>query len=128
MAIPVYGPYVSWLPPVLIALLVRPEVALVVAVVMGIGWFIDENFLAPLVRAGALEMHPIVVMFAFLLGAQLAGSLGAIIAIPLAAVIQAFVMEWFHRYQAERGWPTASEQLGDDGALQPRAEGEPAAR
>jgi len=128
MAIPIYGPYVSWLPPVLVALLVRPEVALIVAVIMGIGWFIDENFLSPLVRAGALEMHPIVVMFAFLLGAQLAGSLGAIIAIPLAAVIQAFVMESFHRYQAERGWPAVSEQVGDDAVLQPHAEGEPATR
>jgi predicted PurR-regulated permease PerM len=105
MAIPIYGPYVSWLPPVVVALLVRPELAIPVAVVMLVGWFIDENILAPLVRAGALELHPIVVTFAFLLGAELAGAIGAIVAIPLAAVIQSFVVKYIEHYRAERGWP-----------------------
>ena len=105
MAIPIYGPYVSWLPPVLVALVTSPELALPVAAFMLVGWFIDENVLAPLVRAGALELHPIVVTFAFLLGAQLAGAIGAIIAIPMAAVVQAFLVESFDRYRTERGWP-----------------------
>jgi predicted PurR-regulated permease PerM len=113
MAIPIYGPYVSWLPPVLVALLVSPELALPVAALMLVGWFIDENILAPLVRAGALELHPIVVTFAFLLGAQLAGAIGAIIAIPMAAVVQAFLVESFARYRAERGWPEDGGPAGD---------------
>jgi predicted PurR-regulated permease PerM len=109
MAIPIYGPYVSWLPPVLVAILFVPEVALMVAIFMLIGWFIDENILAPLVRAGALELHPIVVTFAFLLGAQLAGAIGAIVAIPLAAVVQAFVVKYLESYRAARGWPGPDE-------------------
>ena len=68
-------------------------------------------------------MHPIVVMFAFLLGAQLAGSLGAILAIPLGAVTQAFVMEYFNRYRAERGWPTAEEQFDESEPPPARPEG-----
>src|SRR4029077_2169532 len=115
MAIPIYGPYVSWLPPVFVALLVRPEVALVVAIVMLVGWFIDENVLAPLVRAGALQLHPIVVTLAFLLGAQLAGAIGAIVAIPLAAVVQAFVVKSLEKYRSERGWPSPD----DSGTAQP---------
>jgi predicted PurR-regulated permease PerM len=107
MAIPIYGPYVSWLPPVVVALLVRPEIALVVAIVMLVGWFIDENILAPLVRADSLRLHPIIVTFAFLLGAQLAGAIGAIVAIPLAAVVQAFAVKYFERYRTQRGWPAA---------------------
>jgi len=107
MAIPIYGPYVSWLPPVFVALLVRPEIALVVAIVMLAGWFIDENILAPLVRADSLQLHPIIVTFAFLLGAQLAGAIGAIVAIPLAAVVQAFAVKYFERYRMQRGWPAA---------------------
>jgi len=80
---------------------------------MLIGWFIDENILAPVVRAGALELHPIVVTFAFLLGGQLAGAIGAIVAIPLAAVVQAFVVKYLEQYRAERGWP------GPDDAVAP---------
>jgi predicted PurR-regulated permease PerM len=112
MAIPIYGPYVSWLPPVIVAALVRPEVAIIVAVVMLIGWFIDENILAPLVRAGALELHPIIVTFAFLLGAQLAGAIGAIVAIPVAAVVQAFVVKYLEDYRAQRGWPGLEDDVG----------------
>jgi len=112
MAIPIYGPYVSWLPPVVVAVLVSPEVAIIVAIVMLVGWFIDENILAPLVRAGALELHPIIVTFAFLLGAQLAGAIGAIVAIPLAAVIQAFVVKYLEQYRARRGWPGPDEDVG----------------
>jgi predicted PurR-regulated permease PerM len=121
MAIPIYGPYVSWLPVVLVAFLDRPDVVVIVAVVMLIGWFIDENILAPLVRADALSLHPIVITFAFLLGAQLAGAIGAIVAIPLAAVIQAFVVKSFERYQAERGWPPP-----EDTVAQPPPQAEPA--
>ena len=111
MAIPIYGPYVSWLPPVVVALLVRPEIAIVVAVVMLVGWFIDENILAPIVRAGALELNPIVVTFAFLLGAELAGAIGAIVAIPAAAVIQAFLVKYIERYREARGWPSADDPV-----------------
>ncbi len=109
MMIPIYGPYVSWLPPVLVAVLVKPDVAIFVAIVMLVGWFIDENILAPVVRAGALELHPIVVTFAFLLGGQLAGAIGAIVAIPLAAVVQAFVVKYLERYREQRGWPGPDE-------------------
>jgi predicted PurR-regulated permease PerM len=111
MAIPIYGPYVSWLPVVLVAVFVRPDVVLLVAVVMLVGWFIDENVLAPLVRAGALQLHPIVVTFAFLLGAQLAGAIGAIVAIPLAAVVQAFVAKYLEGYRSERGWPSPDDPV-----------------
>jgi predicted PurR-regulated permease PerM len=102
MAIPIYGPYVSWLPPVLVAMLVSPTTALPVAVVMLVGWFINMNILAPLVRSDSLQVHPIVVTFAFLLGAQLAGPIGAIIAIPVAAVVQAFFFVYRDRYSGSK--------------------------
>ena len=120
MAIPIYGPYVSWLPPVVVALLVQPDLALIVAIVMLIGWFIDENVLAPVVRAGALDLNPIVVTFAFLLGAQLAGAIGAIVAIPLAAVVQAFVVKYFEQYRTKRGWPDPDDET-EAASKQPRA-------
>jgi predicted PurR-regulated permease PerM len=126
MMIPIYGPYVSWLPPVLVAFLVKPDVVIIVAIVMLIGWFIDENILAPVVRAGALELHPIVVTFAFLLGGQLAGAIGAIVAIPLAAVVQAFVVKYLERYRAERGWPPPEETPSSPSPGEPAVEAAPA--
>jgi len=100
MAIPIYGPYVSWLPPVVAAVLVGAPSAPLVAAAMLVGWFVNMNLLAPLVRSDQLQVHPVVVTFAFLLGAQLAGPIGAIIAIPLAAVAQAFFLAYRDRYRA----------------------------
>lgn len=103
MAIPIYGPYVSWLPPVIVALLFRPDLVVITAVLMLIGWFIDENILAPIVRAGAVELHPVVVMGAFLVGAHLAGAVGALVAIPIAAIISSFFFYWLKRRRERSG-------------------------
>ncbi len=121
MAIPIYGPYVSWLPPVLVAMLVSPATALPVALVMFVGWFINMNILAPLVRSDSLQVHPIVVTFAFLLGAQLAGPIGAIIAIPAAAVVQAFYFVYRDRYRDSKNQGT---QITDAEGLPPSASAE----
>jgi predicted PurR-regulated permease PerM len=125
MAIPIYGPYVSWLPPVLVAFLFAPDLTLIVAVAMLIGWFIDENILAPLVRADTLELHPIVVTLAFLLGAELAGAIGAVVAIPLAAVVQAFVTKYLEQYREVRGWPGPEDDLEQE-RVSPASPGTPA--
>jgi predicted PurR-regulated permease PerM len=103
MSIPIYGPYVSWLPPVVVAVLVGSSTAPLVAFVMLVGWFINQNLLAPLVRSDQLQVNPIVVTFAFLLGAQLAGPIGAIIAIPLVAVAQAFYIAYRDQYGPRTG-------------------------
>ena len=123
MAIPIYGPYVSWLPPVLVAALTHPDLVILVAIVMLVGWFIDENILAPLIRSDALQLHPIVVAFAFLLGGQLAGALGAVIAVPLAAVIQAFVMAYLDRYRSSHGWQRVGVAPPDGGGAAESAAG-----
>ena len=60
---------------------------------------------------GALELNPIVVTLAFLLGAELAGAIGAIVAIPLAAVIQAFLVKYIEQYREARGWPSADDPV-----------------
>ena len=94
MSIPIYGPYVSWLPPVVVAVLIGASSTPLVLVAMVVGWFVNMNFVGPLVRSDQLQINPIVVTFAFLLGAQLEGPIGAILAIPIAAVLQAFFTEY----------------------------------
>ncbi len=121
MAIPIYGPYISWLPPVVVAVLVGASSAPLVAVTMLVGWFLNMNILAPLVRSDQLQVHPVVVTFAFLLGAQLAGPIGAIVAIPLAAVAQAFYFANRDRY---RGSKNPGTQITDVQEVPPNAPAE----
>jgi predicted PurR-regulated permease PerM len=93
MMIPIYGPYVSWAPPVVLAALVQPGLVLPLLVLMIIGWLVDENIIAPIVRADAVELHPLAVTAAVLMGAAAGGTLGVLLAVPIAAIISAF---FFH--------------------------------
>ena len=95
--IPFFGPFVSWLPPVAVALVLKPDVALPVLIVMGIAWFVTMNVISPRLMAGAVGIHPIVVLAAVVIGGKIAGIVGAIFGIPIAAVISAFFFYWFGR-------------------------------
>jgi predicted PurR-regulated permease PerM len=97
MAIPFFGPFVSWVPPVLVAILVQPNATLPALIVMGVGWFLVMNVLQPRVMAGAVGIHPIVVLGSVLVGSKIAGVTGAIFGIPIAAVISAFFLQYMSR-------------------------------
>jgi len=105
MAIPFFGPFVSWAPPVLVAFLVMPDATLPSLAAMGIGWFIVMNVLQPRVMEQAVGIHPIVVLGSVLVGAKVAGIVGAIFGIPIAAVVSAFFLEYVAR--VNEGGPVA---------------------
>ena len=92
MAIPFFGPFLAWAPPVLVALFVRPDATLGTLVVMAVGWLIVMNVLQPRLMASALRIHPIIVLGSVLVGGKIAGISGAIFGIPIAAVLSAFFL------------------------------------
>jgi predicted PurR-regulated permease PerM len=96
-AIPFFGPFVSWVPPVIVALLFNPSAALPVVIIMAIGWFVTMNILQPRIMSGAVGIHPIVVLASVVIGLRIAGIPGAIFGIPVAAVLSAFFFHWFGR-------------------------------
>ncbi len=100
-AIPFFGPFISWAPPVLVAVFAKPEVILPAFIIMGVGWFVTMNVIQPRLMAGALSIHPIVVLGSVIIGSKIAGIAGAVFSIPIAAVISAFFFYYLGR--TERG-------------------------
>jgi predicted PurR-regulated permease PerM len=96
-AIPFFGPFLSWLPPVLAAILFKPEATLPALIAMGVGWFVVMNVLQPRLMEQAVGIHPIVVLGSVIIGSKVAGITGAIFGIPIAAVISAFFFHYFGR-------------------------------
>ncbi len=101
-AIPFFGPFLSWAPPVIVALLFKPDVLVPTLILMIIGWVIVMNVLQPRIMQGAVGIHPIVVLGAVLIGSRVAGVAGAIFGIPVAAVISAFFFHFLHRSTGDR--------------------------
>jgi predicted PurR-regulated permease PerM len=96
-AIPFFGPFLSWAPPVAVAILTKPEAALPALIVMGVGWFIVMNVIQPRLMASAVGIHPVVVFGSVLIGLKMAGIVGAIFGIPIAAVISSFFFYYLNR-------------------------------
>jgi predicted PurR-regulated permease PerM len=97
MAIPFFGPFVAWIPPVLVAFLFEPDATLGVGIVIAIGWLVVMNFLQPRIMANSLRIHPIVVLGSVFVGLKIAGIPGAIFGIPIAAVISALFLHTLNR-------------------------------
>jgi predicted PurR-regulated permease PerM len=102
MAIPFFGPFFAWAPPVLVALFTKPEVVLPAIVMMGAGWVVVMNVLQPRIMQGAVGIHPIIVLGSVLIGSKIAGIPGAIFGIPVAAVVSSFFFHFLHLSAGDR--------------------------
>jgi predicted PurR-regulated permease PerM len=96
-AIPFFGPFISWAPPVLVALFFKPEAALPVLIIMIAGWFVLMNIIQPRLMADAVGLHPVVVLGSVLIGSKLAGISGAVFGVPIAAVVASFFFYYLGR-------------------------------
>ena len=101
-AIPFFGPFLSWAPPVVVALVLQPSAALPALICMMVGWVVVMNVLQPRIMQDAVGIHPIVVLGSVLIGSRVAGIPGAIFGIPIAAVVSAFFFQFLHRASSDR--------------------------
>src|SRR3954452_2721051 len=95
--IPFFGPFISWAPPVLAAMIGQPGAVIPVFIIMWIGWFVVMNILQPRLMAATVGIHPVVVLVSVLIGLKLQGFIGAIFAIPIASVISTFFFYYLQR-------------------------------
>jgi predicted PurR-regulated permease PerM len=92
--VPVLGFIVSAIPAVILALAVSPVVAISVAAVF-VAYHAAENyFIGPWVYGDRLRLSNTAVVLAFAVGASLAGVVGALIALPIAAIYPAVERIW----------------------------------
>lgn len=108
--IPMLGSWIGGIPVVMVALATKPPSFLIpVLAVLVVAHLIDGYILSPVVLRGTTRLHPLVVLLAMLLGAELAGLWGVLAAIPAAGVVQ-FMLGWLvvPRLRGEAG-PSAEE-------------------
>ena len=99
--IPVVGTYIAGALPVVLALVdpgSTPLKALLVLAFIVIYQQIENYVFAPRITARTLDVHPAVAFGAALAGAALLGPVGAILALPGAAMLQAVSSEWGARH------------------------------
>jgi predicted PurR-regulated permease PerM len=95
--LPIIGPIISAVPAVLLAATAGLEPVIAALVLYTLVQQIENNFLVPKIQGDAVELHPAAVMFAIVIGGSLAGLLGAILALPIAAAFRDVVRYLFRR-------------------------------
>ncbi len=63
---------------------------------------LENNLLQPVIFKKTVDVNPIIVIVAILIGSALLGVLGALIAIPVAAAVQIIVRDWWQYRQQDR--------------------------
>jgi predicted PurR-regulated permease PerM len=96
--IPVVGTYIAAAVPLLVALLEDPWSALFFVIFVLVYQQIENYLLAPRITARTMQLHPAVAFGAALAGGSISGLIGAFMALPAAAVIQATVSSYLTRH------------------------------
>lgn len=97
--LPVIGTYIGGALPALIALLESPGKAIAVLMFIVVYQQIENYLLSPRITARTMSLHPAVSFGSAIAGATLLGAPGAIMALPVAATVQAFVSTYLHRHE-----------------------------
>lgn len=118
--VPYIGPVVGAIIVGITGLFVSPVRALIGIVVMIGIQQVEGSVLSPRIMSSEVDLHPALVIFSLLVGAELAGLLGMLVAIPVAATGKALFVHYFEQR-------TDADLATEDGALfrQPKAETPP---
>ena len=99
--IPAVGTYLAAIVPTLVALSEDLKKAIAVVIVLVVYQQIENLLIAPRITARTMSLHPAVAFGSAIAGALILGAVGALIALPVAATVQAFVSTYWERYHVE---------------------------
>lgn len=97
--VPVIGTYLAGALPIVIALADEPINAVWVLVVIIVYQQVENYLVAPRITAKAMELHPAVAFVSVLAGGALLGAVGALLALPAAAIVTALVTASGERHE-----------------------------
>ncbi|HEY2492792.1 MAG TPA: AI-2E family transporter [Paenibacillus sp.] len=96
--VPYLGPFLGAAPAVVMASTVSLRMLLLVAVVNTICQILESNVISPQVVGRKLHLHPVLIIFSLLVGGEIAGIVGLILAVPFLAVIKVIIAHFFAYY------------------------------
>jgi predicted PurR-regulated permease PerM len=97
--LPVVGTYIGGALPVLIVFIDSPVKAAIVLVFVGIYQQVENYLLLPRITARTMDLHPAIAFGSAIAGAAVLGAVGAVLAIPAAAMAQAIASNSGRRHE-----------------------------
>ncbi|HYY44444.1 MAG TPA: AI-2E family transporter [Actinomycetota bacterium] len=97
--VPVVGTYIAAVPPVLVALTASPITAVLAIAYYVVYQQVENYFFSPRITARTMQLHPAVAFGAVVAGGSLLGAVGAFLALPAAAIVQASLATYVRRHE-----------------------------
>ncbi len=107
--VPFVGPVFAGSVAVLVALSDSVVLAIYTIALFVVIQQIEGNAIVPLVMNRAVGLHPVVVMAALMMGYQLLGFIGIIIAVPVAVILQEILDDWVSVKDSRRALKNTSD-------------------
>lgn len=122
-AVPIIGPVIAAIPPIIVAVLQSPILAIWVALAFLVIQQVESNLLVPMIMSRQLSLHPVTVIFSVLVMGGLFGIIGIFLAVPAAALVGVLYDElYICRRDGSCGhpvevfpWETEADNTEDDG-------------
>lgn len=103
-AVPVVGPLLGAIPLLTVCLFYTRSME--TTVVLGVGFtlmhFLESKVLLPKIVGHHVDLHPVSVILALLIGMEFFGFIGVFLAVPIAAVLKIFLVEYHHAQEQKR--------------------------
>ena len=103
--IPYFGPFIGAIPAILITLLIDPPLAIAVGIFVLILQQFDGNYLGPKILGNSVDLNPLWIILAVLIGGAFMGPVGMFVGVPVFATIKTFASEYVNRKYIEK-YPT----------------------
>ena len=99
--IPIVGPIIRALPPIVLGLLQGTSTAIQVTIFYIFVQQLDAHLIMPKLMGSIIKVHPVVIIAGVLIGGQLYGVIGMMVSVPFIAVLQIVLRHmWFYeRYK-----------------------------
>jgi predicted PurR-regulated permease PerM len=97
--LPVVGTYIAGALPVLVQFVDSPPKALIILIFVILYQQIENYFLLPRITARTMDLHPAVAFGSAIAGGAVLGAVGAVLAIPAAAMAQAVISNFGERHE-----------------------------
>ena len=111
--IPVIGPWLGAIPGVIVTLAFAPDMIIPVILLYLLVQLLENSLLVPRIQSESLNLHPIMVLAALIIGSEVAGLWGIILGPPLAAaargVLLYFLSVWRNDDRLEASTTTAQD-------------------
>ena len=116
--VPLVGATIGAIPAVAVAFFSGWPIGVGVAIYFLLYQQIENHFVQPMVMRRTTSLNPLAVLIAVLVGAQLLGILGALLAIPAASMIKIVLTDWWsHRHPPPLPEQTEPPETPPDAAL-----------